>query len=188
MMTLSEFSNWLDWSDVLIALSGFVTGILVFSAKKSIGAYINEIITKRRQREKADEKLLAKFLDILPSDKYCIDYFRSRPANQGFLSEHIDALETILYDWKHPEYCFFNKKIEKEKEKFQQAIKKLVDYLTVELFPCEGNPDLYVVPYNLNETDEARYDSAVKQLNEIRLKIVESHKNFIRIARKKLSC
>jgi len=160
---------------------------------KNLARRINEIFKTEgvfppdNDAVKADRKLFEKFLEILPSNG-SIKFIKDHNMNNapGVADSDLVDLENFNRTWNNAEHEFLTEKLELYRKNLAKSISEYLIFFARETFPDNSGKYNRPLPEWLYDGQSQRYEGVVKVLHESADKIVKTHQELIRVAKKKL--
>jgi hypothetical protein len=132
----------------------------------------------------ADKRTFREFLDLLPSTG-AIRFLKQHSFGNSFRSEFLDPIETFVADRQGPDYEFLDTDLEAARRAFLEICETLIHRLSGNVYNL-GNGFIGVPPEWAHE-QPARYNAAVKTLDELGDKAWASYVDFVRLVRNRLA-
>jgi hypothetical protein len=131
----------------------------------------------------ADAKLLAEFLQTLPSDGG-IAFINGLDFSSPFSIFRLNDLSYFRHAWNDAEHEFHDKSLEKRRYQFWSLVDKFLWCVTLSTFPF--GEERQSVPVEWSREHPDHFEKVVRELNELARQVVIKHQELVRLGKRNL--
>jgi hypothetical protein len=182
---------------VLVAVVGAITALLMTGALVAVWLIlrvpswqrdeaqriIDEFSKQPESARQADARLLARFLELLPSNGDCIFMLRNQDFMGRWFREDLRPLQSFATEWNNAEHEFIDPELEQKRNSLLEAVDRFLFLYGTQTFPVRDDPARSEVSQELEKADFGRYHQVVTRLNDAAEEIFLLHQDLVREAR-----
>jgi len=167
-----------DWEPAIVfAVAVFAVIGTEFSIRKSQPS-------QRVAPRDEDRKLFGAFLDLLPSDGAIHFIDEHNMAGWSFDLRRIEPIDRFIHEWNNAEHEFIDVDLQHAKDQLMAACVAWSRTIATETFHMDNGQQS--VPPDWEDEQPERFDRVVQQLHEQAQEIVDNHRHFVRLGRRRL--
>jgi hypothetical protein len=148
--------------------------------------FIDEIGKPPDTTRQTDARLLARFLDLLPSNSEPIYMMRSHDFAARWFRKDLEPLRIFATEWDNTEHEFIDPELEQKRKELLKAVDNFWGLYAVQTFVVRHDPTRSEVPRELETEDYAKFQNVVASLNKAAYQIFVLHQDLVRVARSKV--